>query len=137
MRAHVSFITLAVPDLVAIRQFYLDRLGWEAQFIGDDVVMIRVGDALMLSFWSESGFEAEVGPLRRGDGLAPLTLAYNVASPDEVNTVLAQARAAGAEVHDGVERIWGGFSGYFADPAGFRWEVAYNPDPSMSFTTVT
>ena len=133
MHAHVSFITLAVSDLARSRAFYADALGWEPLFAGDDVLMFRVGETLMLSLWTEAGFEAEVGPLQRGEGLASLTLSHNVSSPAAVDAVLADVRAAGAEVRDGQERVWGGYSGYFADPAGFCWEIAYNPDPTMQF----
>ena len=131
MDQRVSFITLAVHDLDATKAFYLDGLGWSAELdVPGEVLMIRVGDRLVLSLWSEAGFEAEVGPIRRGEGLAPLTLAHNVASPDEVDAVLATARAAGADpVHDAVERDWGGYTGYFGDPDGYRWEIAYNPGP--------
>lgn len=128
MDARVSFITFAVADLAATRRFYVDGLGWAAELDADDVIMIRVGDRLVLSLWDERSFAAEVGPIRRGPGLAPLTLAHNVATKAEVDAVLDTARAAGADpVHAGVERDWGGYTGYFGDPDGFRWEVAYNP----------
>ena len=62
-------------------------------------------------------------------GLAPITLAHNVTSPGEVDDVLRDAAAAGADVSPGEGREWGGYSGYFADPDGYRWEVAHNPSP--------
>lgn len=63
-------------------------------------------------------------------GTAPLTLAHNVPTPAEVDAVLAEAVAAGGTlVAAAQDRAWGGRSGYFADPDGFRWEVAYNPGP--------
>jgi uncharacterized glyoxalase superfamily protein PhnB len=55
-----------------------------------------------------------------------MTLSHNVPTPDDVRTVLDLARDAGAQVWGPVEREWGGFTGYFADPDGFRWEVAHN-----------
>lgn len=131
MDQRLSFVTLAVRDLDATRAFYVDGLGWEAALhVPDDVLMIQVGPQLVLSLWVESGFEAEVGAVRRGDGLVPITLAHNVATRDEVDAVLATARAAGAEpVSPAVEREWGGYTGYFGDPDGYRWEVAFNPGP--------
>ncbi|GAA1476145.1 VOC family protein [Nocardioides aestuarii] len=130
MEQRVSFITLAVADLGATRRFYVDGLGWEPELEADDVIMFRVADKVVLSLWAESGFEQEVGPVRRGSGLVPITLAHNLATPDEVDAVLADARAAGAtEVSAGEQREWGGYTGYFADPDGFRWEVAFNPGP--------
>jgi catechol 2,3-dioxygenase-like lactoylglutathione lyase family enzyme len=127
----VSFVTLAVPDLDAAHAFYVDGLGWEpALYVPGEVLMIKVGDRLVLSLWVETGFEEEVGPIRRGAGLVPITLAHNLATRPEVDEVLEQARAAGASfVGVARERDWGGYTGYFADPAGFRWEVAYNPGP--------
>ena len=59
----------------------------------------------------------------------PFTLAHNVATPEEVDKVLATAGAAGASVQEAQKRDWGGYSGYFVDPDGFRWEVAFNPHP--------
>lgn len=131
MDQRLSFLTLAVRDLDASRAFYLDGLGWTAALdVPGEVVMIEVGERLVLSLWAETGFTAEVGPVGRGPGLAPFTLAHNVASKQEVDEVLGTARAAGADpVQAGLDREWGGYSGYFGDPDGFRWEIAHNPGP--------
>jgi predicted lactoylglutathione lyase len=127
----ISFVTLAVRDLDATRAFYVDGLGWTAAMdVPGDVLMIQVGERVVLSLWVETAFADEVGPIRRGDGVVPITLAHNVATRDEVDAVLATARAAGADpVHDAVEREWGGYTGYFGDPDGYRWEIAHNPGP--------
>jgi predicted lactoylglutathione lyase len=127
----ISFVTLAVRDLDASREFYLEGLGWEAELdVPGEVLMIRVGLHVVLSLWDEAAFEAEAGPIRRGAGIAPVTLAHNVRSRAEVDAVLATAAAAGAQpVTDPVERDWGGYTGYFGDPDGYRWEIAYNPGP--------
>ncbi|MFN8079189.1 MAG: VOC family protein [Kineosporiaceae bacterium] len=129
MDQRLSFLTLAVADLDAARRFYVDGLGWRSDLdVPGEVLMFRVAERVVLSWWSEAEFEAEVGPIRRGEGLAPITLAHNVSSPSEVDAVLETAAAAGAShVRAGEQRDWGGYSGYFADPNGFRWEVAYNP----------
>ena len=131
MDQRLSFVSVAVRDLDATRAFYVDGLGWTSSMdVPDEVLMIQVGELVVLSLWAESGFESEVGPIRRGEGLAPITLAHNVATREEVDAVLATARAAGADpVHDAVERDWGGYTGYFGDPDGYRWEIAYNPGP--------
>jgi len=126
----ISLLTLAVADLDVSRRFYLEGLGWEPFLdVPGDVLMIRTGEHLLLSLWVEPHFEAEVGePVRRGPGVAPITIAHNVADEAEVDAVLATARAAGADpVSDAVRREWGGYTGYFADPDGYRWEVAYAP----------
>ena len=130
MDPRVSFITLAVADLDATRRFYVDGLGWQPDLdVPGDVIMFRVADKVVLSLWAEPGFEAEVGPIRRGSGIAPVTLAHHLPTRDDVDAVLAEAAAAGAEVGEAAERDWGGYTGYFADPDGYRWEVAWNPGP--------
>lgn len=129
MEPRVSFVSLVVADLERARRFYLDGLGWTAALeASGEVAMIHVGHKLVLSLWAESAARAELGEVSRG-GTLPFTLAHNVASPAEVDAVLEVARAAGAEVHAASKREWGGYSGYFVDPEGFRWEVAHNPFP--------
>lgn len=130
MDQRISFITLAVVDLERTRAFYLDGLGWTAELhVPGEVLMIRAGEHLVLSFWVEAGFEGEVGPVRRGAGLVPITLSHNVRTPAEVDEVLELARSIGADpVSAGETRDWGGYTGYFGDPDGFRWEIATNPD---------
>ena len=131
MDARLSLVTLVVRDIDRSRGFYVAGLGWVPELdVPGEVVMIRVGDRLLLSLWQEDAAVEELGPIGRGEGAPPFTLAHNVASPAEVDAVLAAARDAGAEVTAApVLRSWGGYSGYFADPDGFRWEVAYNPGP--------
>jgi len=131
MDPRISFVTLAVADLSRSRAFYVDGLGWAPDLaVPDEVLMIRTGERLVLSLWARSAFEAEVGPLPPVGTPAPMTLAHNVATPPDVDHVLREAREAGAsQVGEALQRDWGGYSGYFADPDGFRWEVAYNPGP--------
>ncbi|MCL1871242.1 MAG: VOC family protein [Promicromonosporaceae bacterium] len=128
MDQHLSLVTLVAADLAASRRFYVDGLGWTPQFEEDgEVLMFRVGPHTLLSLWDEAHATEEIGPVTRG-GTPPVTLAHNLRTPEAVDTVLALARTAGAtSVTPAVERSWGGYSGYFADPDGFRWEVAVNP----------
>lgn len=129
MEPRINFVTLVVSDLDRARRFYLNGLGWTAALdAAGEVAMIRVGDKLVLSLWAESAARDEIGEVTRG-GTLPFTLAHNVASPAEVDAVLEIARAAGATVYAAEQRDWGGYSGYFTDPDGFRWEVAFNPHP--------
>jgi hypothetical protein len=133
MEPRLHFVTLVVADLDRARRFYVDGLGWPAAFTGGQVVMILVGDKLVLSLWSEAGAREEIGEVSRG-GTLPFTLAHNVADPGAVDAALEAARAAGATVYPGLQRGWGGYSGYFVDPDGFRWEVAFNPYPLGELT---
>ena len=132
MEQRISFVTLAVADLDASHHFYVSGLGWKPEvYVPGEVLMIRAGEHLMLSLWAESGFEAEVGPIRRGSGIVPITLAHNVRTEPEVDAILELATRIGADpVEPGRRRDWGGYTGYFADPDGFRWEIAVNPGPT-------
>jgi predicted lactoylglutathione lyase len=127
----ISFLTLAVRDLGASRRFYVDGLGWTPDMeVEGDVVMIMTGERLVLSLWDREHFQAEVGRIGETEGVPPFTIAHNVATEAEVDAVLDTARAAGADpVHNAVRREWGGYTGYFADPDGYRWEIATNPGP--------
>ncbi|ROR89956.1 VOC family protein [Nocardioides aurantiacus] len=128
MDQRISFVTLAVEDVERSRAFYVDGLGWEPELlVPGEVLMLRAGERLVLSLWSLAEFEDEIGPVRRGEGVSPITLAHNVATEPEVDEVLALARSLGATVAGPQHRAWGGYTGYFADPDGFRWEIATNP----------
>lgn len=131
MDQRISFVTLAVADLTASRRFYVDGLGWSPVLdVPGEVVMFEAGPRLVLSLWDRAAFEQEVGETTvSGPGVVPLTLAHNVRTEAEVDEVLALARSAGAVTAEPVHRDWGGYTGYFADPDGFRWEVATNPGP--------
>ena len=132
MEQRISFITLAVEDVARSRKFYVDGFGWKPMFENDEVIMLPAGEHLMLSLWSIESFTAEIGtaPAR---GVAPITLAHNCATEKEVDNVLALATSIGADVSPAIRREWGGYSGYFSDPDGFRWEIAVNPGPTGDY----
>ncbi|WP_301187374.1 VOC family protein [Corynebacterium stationis] len=132
MEQRISFITLAVEDVARSRKFYVDGLGWKPMFENNEVIMLPAGEHLMLSLWSIESFTAEIGtaPAR---GVAPITLAHNCATEKEVDNVLALATSIGADVSPAIRREWGGYSGYFSDPDGFRWEIAVNPGPTGDY----
>ncbi len=132
MDQRISFITLAVADLGRSHEFYVGGLGWTPElYVPDEVLMLRAGQHLILSLWAEPGFEAEVGPIMRGEGIVPVTIAHNVRTEPEVDAVLELAASIGADpVVRAQRRDWGGYTGYFADPDGFRWEIAVNPSPT-------
>ena len=132
MEQRISFITLSVKDVARSRKFYVDGLGWKPMFENDEVIMLPAGEHLMLSLWSIESFTAEIGtaPAR---GVAPITLAHNCATEKEVDNVRALATSIGADVSPAIRREWGGYSGYFSDPDGFRWEIAVNPGPTGDY----
>ena len=126
MEQRVSLVTLGVRDLARARGFY-ERLGWKTGAgPEDDVVFFQAGGAIV-ALWGRGDLAADSG-VEDGGGWGGVTLAHNVRSPAEVDTVIAEARAAGATiVRDGGETFWGGYSGVFIDPDGHPWEVAHNP----------
>ncbi len=130
MEPRISLITLVVADLDASRRFYVDGLGWVPELDAPgEVLMFRVGEKLLLSLWDRGHATAEIGPVGT-DGTPPVTIAHNLATSAAVDAVLDDARRAGApRVEPAESRDWGGYSGYFSDPDGFRWEVAVNPTP--------
>ncbi|PTT65402.1 VOC family protein [Arthrobacter sp. HMWF013] len=128
MQPRVDFISLGVRSVEASRRFYAEGLGWPIhREIPGDVVFIQVNRGLILSLWDARQMQAEAGVSAPGP-VPCITLSHNLAGTEEVDQVLAEAAAAGATMVAGpITQPWGGYSGYFADPDGFRWEVAYNP----------
>jgi uncharacterized protein len=131
MEQRVSLITLGVTDLARARAFY-EALGWRSGAEpGDDVVFFQAG-GMIVGLWSRAELAADSGvddsSLGDGGGWGGITLAHNVRSPEEVDRVLDEARAAGATIaREGAETFWGGYSGAFRDPDGHAWEIAHNP----------
>ena len=126
MEQRVSLVTLGVADVSRARRFY-EELGWVSNTAaGSDVVFFQAG-GLVVALWGR-GELAEDSVAEDGGGWGGITLAHNVRSPDEVDSVLGRAREAGATMgREGASTFWGGYSGVFADPDGHRWEIAYNP----------
>ncbi len=126
VQQRVSVVTLGVSDLGRARAFYA-ALGWvTGAEPGDDVVFFQAG-GLVLALWDRAALAADSG-VPDGGGWGGVTLAHNVGSPEAVDAVLAEARAAGATIaRPGAATFWGGYSGVFLDPDGHPWEVAHNP----------
>ena len=125
MEQRVSLITLGVADLERSRRFY-EKLGWKRGNQDDGVVFFQIPGGVF-SLWSRAALAAEARLPDTG-GFGGMALAYNTRSRDEVDGVLAEAKRAGAVILKPAEETpWGGYSGYFADPDGHPWEVAWNP----------
>ncbi|HEY4428026.1 MAG TPA: VOC family protein [Solirubrobacteraceae bacterium] len=131
MRQRVTVITLGVSDLVRARAFY-EELGWRSHTPAEmDVAFFQAG-GMVLSLWDRQ-LLAEDSGVELGEGYGGVTLANNVGSPAEVDSVIAEARAAGARIaREPGETFWGGYSGVFVDPDGHPWEVAHNPRWGLS-----
>jgi hypothetical protein len=122
----VSLITLGVRDLGRARSFY-EALGWKTGAApADDVVFFQTG-GMIVALWGRDQLAEDSG-VEDGGGWGGVTLAYNVRSPQEVDAVIDEARAAGARIaRVGAKTFWGGYTGVFVDPDGHPWEVAHNP----------
>lgn len=126
MDQRVSVVTLGTADLARARRFY-ETLGWRSSCATDsDVVFFQCG-GMVFSLWGDDDLAKDSGvPL--GSGFGGITLAYNVASPAEVDALIADAETAGATISRAPGKtFWGGYSGVFLDPDGNPWEVAHNP----------
>ncbi|BCW54781.1 VOC family protein [Arthrobacter sp. FX8] len=128
MEPRVDFISLGVRNVQASRDFYVDGLGWPVhREVAGEVLFIQVNHGLVLSLWDVRQMQAEAGTSPPA-GIPCITLSHNVAGPGDVDRVMEEAAEAGADIiAEPVTQPWGGYTGYFADPDGFRWEVAYNP----------
>ncbi len=121
----MSLITLGVSDTDRARAFY-EALGWRGESPDGDVVFFQLG-GIILALWGRADL-ADDSRVTDGGGWGGVTLAHNVASPDDVERVLARAAGAGATIaRAGARTEWGGYSGVFIDPDGHPWEVAHNP----------
>jgi predicted lactoylglutathione lyase len=122
----LSLVTLGVRDLERARRFY-EALGWKTGAApADDVVFFQAG-CMIVALWGRAQLAEDTAVADTG-GWGGVTLAYNARSSEEVDSVLAEAEAAGASIpRGGAETFWGGYSGVFVDPEGHAWEVAHNP----------
>jgi uncharacterized protein len=127
----LSLITLGVRDLARARRFY-EALGWKSGAAPADDVVFFQANCMIVALWGRDQLEEDTAVEDSG-GWGGVTLAYNARSPAEVDSVLAQAEAAGAAIaRPGAETFWGGYSGVFVDPEGHPWEVAHNPNWTLS-----
>lgn len=129
MQPRVDFISLGVRSVAASRRFYVDGLGWPVhREVPDEVVFIQANHGLILSLWDAGQMRAEAAVDAPAAAVPCITLSHNVGSSEQVDQVMAQAESAGAAVVAPPKtQPWGGYTGYFADPDGFRWEIAFNP----------
>ncbi len=125
----VTVITLGARDMPSLRAFYVG-LGWQERSGSDDHFAAYDAGTVRLALYpigllGEEAAPGEPAPPRGWNGI---TLAGNVASTEEVDAAYRHALASGARaVGQPVARAWGGYSGYFADPEGNRWEIAWAP----------
>jgi catechol 2,3-dioxygenase-like lactoylglutathione lyase family enzyme len=128
MEQRLSLVTLAVRDLARATAFY-QRLGWRRSVRAAQGVAFFQCGGMALSLYPAADQARDLG--LPAEALAPpagVVLAHNVRHREEVALVLAEAEAAGAEIlRPAGEAAWGGWYGFFRDPEGHLWEVAWNP----------
>ena len=128
MDQRVSLITLGVKNLATAKAFYEDVLGWKAAPGPPEIVFFDL-NGVIFSLFPHKELAKDMGNTAESDGgYGGCAMAHNVGSIEEVNQVFADLKAKGATIVKEPETaFWGGYSGYFADPDGNQWEVAFNP----------
>lgn len=129
MKPKISLITLGVTDLKQSLKFYRDGLGFKPHNLKDseDVVFFEM-EGTWLSLFPKEKLAKDATISSVGSGFSGFTMAHNVKSKEEVNKAFEKAISVGAKpIKKPQEVFWGGYSGYFADPDGYLWEIAYNP----------
>jgi uncharacterized protein len=127
MEQRISLITLGVANLDRSRSFY-EALGWTRSVKAAEGVAFFQAGGVVLALWPRAELAEDARMSAHGTGFPGFALAHNARSRDEVDALLGEAVAAGATlVKPGTEAFWGGYAGYFADPDGFLWEIAWNP----------
>ena len=122
----LSLVTLGVSDLPRSRQFY-ERLGFKAAEASDKVAFYDMG-GIILGLFGRQDLADDAGLDARGSGFRGSSLSINLDSETAVDAALDFIRQQGGSITQPARKVfWGGYSGYFADPDGHLWEVAYNP----------
>ena len=135
MKPRITLITLAVDDLERALRFYRDGLGLPTQgIVGQQfehgaVAFFELAAGLRLALWPRASLAHDSGLAVGPRSATEVCLAHNLASREEVDALMAQAKAAGAAIaKPAQDTFWGGYAGYFQDPDGHLWEVAFNPE---------
>ena len=138
MNPYVTLITLGVDDLERSLRFYRDGLGLPTRgIVGTEfehgaVVFIDLQPGLKLALWPRKDLAWDAGLPESPSSATELSLGHNVISSAEVDAIMGRAARAGARiVKPAHQTFWGGYAGYFQDPDGHLWEVAWNPAASI------
>lgn len=134
MKPRITVLTVGVDDLRRSLAFYRDGLGLATDgIVGEEfeygaVAFFELQSGLMLALWPRTSIARDTGLPLQPSSETEFTMGHNVGSQDEVDTVMAQAERAGARVvKKAGETFYGGYAGYFQDPDGHVWEIAWNP----------
>ena len=134
MKPRITLLTLGVDDLDRSVAFYRDGLGWATRgIVGTEfeygaVAFFDLQPGLQLALWPRESIAHDTGLPKTARSACEFTIGHNVNTREEVDRVMRQAREAGAKiVKPAGDTFWGGYAGYFQDPDGHLWEVAWNP----------
>jgi catechol 2,3-dioxygenase-like lactoylglutathione lyase family enzyme len=128
MKATISAITLGVKDVEASKRFYAEGLGWTIEQDFGQWVSFSLEDGSGFGLLEREALAADAGTEAPAGGFSGVTFSYLVGSAERVDAVLAEAEAAGGTIaRVAHEAQWGGYDGYFADPDGYLWKVAFGP----------
>ncbi|MCP3027759.1 VOC family protein [Halobacillus sp. A5] len=134
MRPRVTVLTLGVEDLEKSLEFYKNGLGLPTEgIIGQEfdngaVAFFQLQHGLKLAIWERKSLAAEANVAISRPSSSEFTIGHNVSSKNEVDEIMQEAEAAGAEITDPAkDTFWGGYSGHFLDVDGHLWEVVWNP----------
>ena len=123
----LSIVTLGVADVAKSRRFY-EALGYVAASASNEMITFFQAGGVVLALFERGHLAQDATVADQATGFAAVTVARNVASPQDVDRALSLAVVVGAKLlKPGQKVFWGGYSGYFADPDGHLWEVAHNP----------
>ena len=134
MKPRITLFTLGVDDLERAVAFYRDGLGLQTKgIVGQEfeygaVAFFDLQNGLKLALWPRASIARDANLVRSTSSPTEFTIGHNVTSKDEVDVVMEQARKAGAKITKPAgDTFWGGYTGYFQDPDGHLWEIAWNP----------
>ena len=134
MDPNITLLTLSVDDLERAVAFYRDGLGFRtkgiigAEFENGAVAFFNLQPGLKLALWPRKSLSADSGLPMQAPSTLEVSIGHNVASRQEVDSVMRQAEQAGARIVKSAQAtFYGGYAGYFQDPDGHLWEVAFNP----------
>jgi uncharacterized glyoxalase superfamily protein PhnB len=134
MNPHITLLTLGVDDLERAVAFYRDGLGFETkgiigtEFENGAAAFFVLQSGLKLALWPRKSLSADSGLPLQAPSAVEVSIGHNVASEQEVDSVMGQAARAGAKIVKPAQpTFYGGYAGYFQDPDGHLWEVAFNP----------